>query len=345
MASTPSLQSLPRDILIMLPEFIHNIEDYTNLSSTCRLLRITMATAFPNQILRLAAAQSNIFLRPSPLFLLAATARELGNWARQSDENEWELVRRCEDGFPGLMDLALEHCGLTLARIRELHLLRFSVINPVHDVVDRRVGPHWYTRRDIWSLDTDSEWSPETESEDTLFHLAIYGELFGPDMESFLNQRSQDWASGKLDPISRIDFLQCLNDTEKFALTWTTQSSGFKAYWKETRALVGADFCEGFRDDWCNPDGTDTDGEDSPDEWKQRLWENVMLCQGLEGLGMMMPHLRTAWADRVRAWRHMIAGLTEEPESVIVYDDCKPILEYPFLLGDVTALYNEWRIP
>lgn len=80
----------------MLPEFLHNIEDYTNLSSTCRILRVTMATALPKQILRLAAASSKIFFRPDPLFLVAATARELGNWARLDWDNQWKLIMGLE---------------------------------------------------------------------------------------------------------------------------------------------------------------------------------------------------------------------------------------------------------
>jgi hypothetical protein len=89
MASSRNLtiQSLPGDILIMLPEYLHNIEDYMNLSSTCRELRNNMSNSKPNILLRLATASSRILFRPSPHFLVAATGRELGNWARLSDAN------------------------------------------------------------------------------------------------------------------------------------------------------------------------------------------------------------------------------------------------------------------
>jgi len=89
---TVALQSLPGDILTMLPEYLHNIEDYMNLSSTCRALRNSMSNPKPNTLLRLATASSRIFFRPSPHFLVAATGRELGNWARLSDTNEQEFV-------------------------------------------------------------------------------------------------------------------------------------------------------------------------------------------------------------------------------------------------------------
>ena len=92
-----------------------------------------MGTASPNTILRLAAAQSSTFFRPSPHFLVTATAKQLGNWARQSPANETELANRLEDGIDGLLDLVLQHCGLTMERIRQLHLQRFSIINPVYN--------------------------------------------------------------------------------------------------------------------------------------------------------------------------------------------------------------------
>jgi len=59
-----------------------------NLSSTCRALRDNTSNPKPNILLWLAAASSRIFFRASPHFLVAATGRELGNWARLSDANE-----------------------------------------------------------------------------------------------------------------------------------------------------------------------------------------------------------------------------------------------------------------
>ena len=41
-------------------------------------------------------------------------------------------------------------------------------------------------------------------------------------------------------------------------------------------------------------------------DWRQRMWESVMWCQGLEGVGMMRPELRQGWAERVRGWRERI---------------------------------------
>lgn len=147
--------SLPWDILISLPKYLCNIEDYTSLSSTCRTMRKCMATATPNTVLRLAAAQTKVFFRPSPFFLVAGTARELGDWARLNGANEKELADKMEGGIEALMSLALKHCGLTTQRIRELHLKRFSILNPTENIIDQCVGRQWYATPDFWSGGVD----------------------------------------------------------------------------------------------------------------------------------------------------------------------------------------------
>lgn len=87
------------------------------LPSTCRELRDIMSTTTPKTILRLAAAAKYIFFRPSPYFLVAATAKELGKWARASATNECELVIKIRGGLDDLLGLCLRHCGLTMKRI------------------------------------------------------------------------------------------------------------------------------------------------------------------------------------------------------------------------------------
>ena len=365
------LLSLPRDILILLPNYLHNIEDYTNVSSTCRELRHCMEAATPNTILRLAAAQSTTFFRPSPHFLVAVTARQLGDWARQSASNEAELALKVENGIDALLDLALSHCGLTTQRIRELHALRFSTLNPVTDIIDKCVGAQWYATPDFWNGGVSDAYTVSSEPHETLFHLAIYGELFGPDFAPFLNR---DVDVRRLSVDTRLEFLKyCLPDfatmcldppyggaveppdprravkdtgpykpdqeerrpglenTNNLALTWVLQSSRWRPHWKRMRVKAGAEFEEGFQDDWWF-------GEDEHRErdWRQRMWEGVMLCQGLEGLGMIRPELQDAWVEKVREWREKISRLEREPEIVRV--GRQATLEYPFLLGDLRIL-------
>lgn len=362
-----TLLSLPRDILILLPDYIHNIEDYTNFSSTCTALRDCMNTASPGTILRLAAAKSTTFFRPSPHFLVTATARELGNWGRESAINEAELAARLEDGIDGLLDLSLKHCGLTMERIRQLHLQRFSIINPVTDLIDKCVGSQWYSTPDFWEGGADDAYTIYADPPATLFHLALYGELFGPDFEAFLDPAGQ--SARRLSVETRLEFIKyCVPDDASYicqksawdvrmpdgqidprravkqtgpyaegaepcrdqnniALVWVIQSSRWKPHWRAMRAKAGiADFQLDFADGWWY----DPDDEQN---WRQRMLEAVMICQGLDGLGMIRPGLQDAWAEKIKGWREKIASLEKEPAWTKV--GRQATLEYPFLLGDL----------
>jgi hypothetical protein len=362
-----SLLSLPRDILILLPDYIHNIEDYTNFSSTCTLLRDCMGTASPSNILRLAAAQSTTFFRPSPHFLVTATARELGNWARESPANEAELATRLEHGIDGLLDLALRHCGLTMQHIRQLYRQRFSTINPVTDLIDKCVGSQWYATPDFWNGGVDDAYTIYADPPATLFHLALYGELFGPDFDTFLDPAGQ--SARRLSVDTRLEFIKyCVPDDASYicqksarnvlmpdgqidprravkqtgpyaegaepcrdqnniALVWVMQSSRWAPHWREMRSKAGV---SDFQSDFRDYWWYDPDDEQ---DWRQRMLEAIMISQGLEGLGMIRPGLQDAWIEKVRMWKEKIASLEHEPEWTKVGDQAT--LAYPFLLGDL----------
>jgi len=362
-----SLLSLPRDILILLPDYIHNIEDYTNFSSTCTVLRDCMATATPSNILRLAVAQSSTFFRPSPHFLVTATARELGHWARESSANEAVLATRLEDGIDGLLDLALQHCGLTMERIRELHLQRFSIINPVTDLIDKCVGSQWYKTPNFWEGGVSDAYTISSDPSASVFHLALYGELFAPDFDAFLDPVKQsarklsvdtrlefikycipDWATSECQESARgvhaadgqidsrravkqtgpyAEDAELVRDQNNIALVWTIQSSRWKPHWRDMRDKAGiTDFQSDFTDDWWY------DPDDEQD-WRQRMLEAIMICQGLEGLGMIRPGLQDAWVEKIRSWKEQIARLGKEPDWTKVGHQAT--LDYPFLLGDL----------
>lgn len=362
-----NLLSLPVDILVLLPDHLHNIEDYTNVASTCRTLRRCMASAQPETILKLAVAQSKIFFRPSPLFLLAAVARELGNWARKSESNEAIFAASCLLGVDGLLDLAQKHCGLTMDRIRKLHQLRFDIINPVTNIMDQCVGNQWYSLPDFWNGGADDAYTIDAEPSETLFHLAIYGELFAPDLESYLENNTD---SRRLSVDTRLEFVKyCIPDfatsacvgggckmpdgtidprrevhkkaggpydpesstsshQNNIALTWVINSSRWRPHWKTMRAQAGIeDFASDFVPEWWYGE------DDSPEDWRQRLLETTMVCQGLEGLGMALPQFQPDWISKVKDWRAKIVQLQKSPEPVMVGRQATH--EYPFLLGDL----------
>lgn len=67
------------------------------------------------------------------------------------------------------------------------------------------------------------------------------------------------------------------------------------------------DFTEDLYDDW-----------DDITDWKQGMWETLMMCQGLEGLGMVMPEFSEDWAEKIREWRDKISKMEKEPAIVRV---------------------------
>lgn len=369
-----SLLSLPTDILVLLPDFLHNIEDYINLSSACRALRSCLNSPSPATVLRLAAAQTKIFFRPSPHFLVAATARELGDWARQSEANEAELAHRLQDGIDALLNLALEKgCGLTLERTRELHQMRFDIINPVTNIIDQCVGQQWCDVPDFWNGGRSDAYTISSEPAETFFHLAIYGELFGRDFEAFLNPQGQvkrlkvdtrlefikycvpDFATEcgngrsstvdprravkrtgpyRLDPTETDRRYAYLEFQHNIALTWVNNSSRWRPHWERFREAVGCtDFLDSLDDGWWYDEESD-----HPEAWRQRLLMNVMICQGLEGLEMVSPAVSEAarvakWKPKVLEWRRMIESMERDPGVVIV--ERQATAEWPYLLGDL----------
>jgi hypothetical protein len=62
----------------------------------------------------------------------------------------------------------------------------------------------------------------------------------------------------------------------------------------------------------------------------------VMMCQGIEGLGMMRPELRHLWVDKVRKWKDQISKLEREPALDRV--GAQATSEYPYILGDLRVL-------
>lgn len=361
-----SLISLPNDILVLLPDYLRNIEDFTNLAATCRALRACSQNATPRTILRLAAAQDRIFFRPAPYFLVAATARELGHWARRSKANEHELASKLENGIDALMDLALQHCGISTERLRELYEMRFTIINPIYDMIDKCVGHQWYAHEDFWNGGVSDAYTIDSEPTESFWHLVIYGELFAPDFDAFLDASIN---SRRLSVGTRLEYIKycvhdfattCLEERDNklsdgtvdprrafkrtgpysrdaegriasfkqhnIALTWVICSSRWRPHWKAMRALVGPDFQDGFDDGWWY----DPEGEQ---DWRQRMWENLMVCQGLQGMEMMRPGLRGRWVEQVETWREKIARMEREPTTVEI--GRQATLESPYLLGDL----------
>ncbi|KAJ6497670.1 hypothetical protein C8R45DRAFT_135397 [Mycena sanguinolenta] len=169
-----SLDTLPAELLLYLPQYLHSIEDLLSLFSTCRTLYRACSNPNPKIVLRLAAASGRVFFRPHPHLLLAATARQLADWAVEEDHRRYLLEAAFHGGVDKLFELAIDVVGLSMDDIHRLCTYKCDVLNPLNRRLDVAAGPATASN-DYITVCND----PET----TLLSWAIYGELFHHSLE------------------------------------------------------------------------------------------------------------------------------------------------------------------
>ena len=297
----------------MLPRYLHDIEDFMNASSSCRKLRETFARTNPKALLGLAAAQSRVFFRPDPYFLVAATASQVGKWGLQSKQNT-EIVRHAfRGGIEGLFELCVLVAGLTLEDIRRLCLARYDLINPIEDKIDRMAGKQWYSTPNFWNGGVSDAYTIDCEPMRTTFQYIIYGELFGYSMSAFL-QPELSLPQYSLDV--RLDYLRyCVPDSitkggspglglpdlngqfadpkfysgDGLAFHHVLTTGRWLRPWAAIRLAIGPDFEE---------------------EWRQDIWVEAVQLYGLAGLEMLIkPNGLDEWRPKLEELRSQIEML------------------------------------
>lgn len=309
------LTDLPNELLFMLPRYLHNIEDFMNASSSCRILRAVFADTKPNTILGLAAAQSRVFFRPDPYFLVAATASQVGKWGLQSAKNTKIVQVTFRNGIEGLFDLCVSVAGLTMDDIRRLHLSRFELYNPTADMIDRMAGIQWYATPNFWNGGVSDAYTVDCEPMRTTFQYVIYGELFGSSMSAWL-QPELSLPQYPLD--ARLDYLRyCVPD-------WITgKGSPGLGMPEPTGPYVDPKFFSGDGRSlhhilrtgrWCRPWETIrlAIGPDFEEEWRQEIWHEAVQLHGLAGLEMLVkPEGPEKWRAKLQEIRAQIEQLDD----------------------------------
>jgi hypothetical protein len=168
------LDELPLDVLVsQLPQHILSIYDFYSLLSTNRLF-YDLYGSFGAPPYALPPTSSSPdgqhLMQPHPLLLIAGAARQIGNWAGASKENDDELYECLLRGNDGLLELAGKVARMTLGQIRELYELKYSLLNPLSRLFDLENGR---------LEDDDSnlifvKWHPES----LILNIWIYDELF-----------------------------------------------------------------------------------------------------------------------------------------------------------------------
>ncbi|KAI1760308.1 hypothetical protein GGR53DRAFT_510477 [Hypoxylon sp. FL1150] len=342
-----SLLDLSADIIIfMLPQYLQDIEDYVNVSSTCRALRELMSTTSPHTILRLVANSRSSLFNPGPYVVVCAVARQLGSWARATAANEAELAAGMPRGIDHLLALALrtKEIGLTTERIRELHALRPALIEPATELISRCVAGQ---ARRVFML---GRRAIRADGALTFFLLATYGELFGPDLDrsaggrrrlgvgtrlEFVKYCVPEWTSteiraeyfagGAPDPVTygspceivvhpagpyaRDERGVVRNQLDHMsAMLRLLRTPAWRERWAE--ATDAAE--ESVSDHDVEYEYESAVADDNDVSGEQAALENIMQCQGLEALGIR-PELAEGWKTKVAGWRKDVALLKETP--------------------------------
>ena len=342
------LLDLPNELLLQIPQHLHNLETFNDLSSTCRELRSILSTTSPNTVLHLASASSRIFFRPSPHFLVAATARQISNWALESGNNYESLRLAFQGGMDSLLELCVRHCGLSMDDIRRLHSCRSTIINPASDMIDRCAGKQWYEVEDFWDGGRSDAATISVEPERSVFQIIIYGELFGwnPDATHEPNSRRLHF-----DLDFRLDFIKyCIPDymcwigydgrngslgmhvlpvgpytpCKRIDLMTPAEIEAIPETHREylqhdtardlTADQVGLNHiltCRTWREAW---EGVRRQiGVDFEEEWRQTYWHAAVQQQGLEGFEMLRPGGVEKWRSRLERIRNGVERM-EKPK-------------------------------
>ncbi|KAH8805351.1 hypothetical protein F5884DRAFT_444981 [Xylogone sp. PMI_703] len=346
------LLELPNDILCLLPDYISNIEDYTNAASTCRALRNAFATAKPSTILRLAKDSAPTFFSPHPYFLVMATARQVAEWAIGNESRTAKLHEAFQGGIWGLFDLCVEVAGLTMENIRRLHLARFSIINPLEDKIDKMAGDQWYATENFWGGGVSQPATIYCEVSRATAQIIIYGELFASTMQSYLEPEKN---LPRFDLGTRLEYIKyCVPDwntkVDPSTLPTGPYAEGRVDIPEDQGALCHILNCNRWKRLW-NP-VLDQIGPAFQEEWRQLLWWNAPQTLGLEGMELITTvGLSDAWRDRLRCMRDQIQALDGQrhrPRSPIrprLSYVPEPVYEFPQLGPEVgMCMVNYWRM-
>ncbi|RJE24075.1 hypothetical protein PHISCL_03611 [Aspergillus sclerotialis] len=322
-----SFDAIPNEIHCSLPLYIDNIETFINARATCRRLRDAFDRTHPNTILRLADASAPTFFSPHPHFLITATARQVSDWAIGDEERTAKLREAFRGGVDSLYGLCLRHSGLTLDKIHQTYLSRFSIINPFADKIDKMAGDQWMSTPDFWDGGVSEPYTIHTESTRAAFQILIYGELFGSSM----------WAV--LEPEKNLPYFNI--DTRLDYWTYCVPDWGCRSYpgyevlpvgpyaEGEEGISAGDQFamhyileCGRWRRIWSKAlrDATGRHSEvadDVDDEhWRTKLYRNALITQGLEGAQLVtlpIEQISSEYLEKARGMVARISALEERP--------------------------------
>lgn len=178
---------LPLEILSQIPYGLENLDELYALLCTSRLFY---------QICSKTPAKLALSSKLDSRLAVIGTARQIADWAVESQQNREKVGSAISGGNAGLLALAVEVARLRLDDVRALHRAQKSVIQPLALVIEkncRECGQKRFFQRHCMSVET------------ALYDFVTYCELFFHDINcnfyrasatAFLGaQMRRDWIS------------------------------------------------------------------------------------------------------------------------------------------------------
>ena len=179
------LLELPSDIINLLPTYLYSITDLHSLSSTCKALHIVYASSPAKLPPVLPRLYGQPLLPPHPHLLLAATARQVADWAIRSRANRTALYEALSEGNDGLLKLSEQVAAVSLQDMRNLHDLKYNLLNPLARIVDIEAGPQMV--RDQGNDPDNYSGTIVPDPDIALLNYWIYCELFHHNVDQILS--------------------------------------------------------------------------------------------------------------------------------------------------------------
>jgi hypothetical protein len=205
--ATEAMAALPEELILRIFNNLERLCDIYDVMLTCKQFHRISLDIEASMISELVINSGNDFpaLRPVAHFVLAASARRLSDWSRETEERRTYLKGVIKEGVVELAIYATEVVPFTLEDIRTTWAWKRDILIPLSKRLDITCGP---PSRDVDNGDV-------TVCEDVdlaLLSWAIYGELFG----HLLSLDIFD-SVVKLDSVTRFRFLiYCVPDSNSF---------------------------------------------------------------------------------------------------------------------------------
>jgi hypothetical protein len=247
-------------------------------------------------------------------------------------------------GIEGLFNLCLKKAGITLEDIRRLHLMRPSTLNPAIDMIDKMAGPQYNMTRDASGPMFPSVIGCKPER--ATYQIVIYGELFASTWKAILQPELK---LPRFDIEMRLEYIRycvpdifCMLGNPGMKLPEPTgpyvTNNGINGEIREIGedqvALQHILKCERWVELWRKACG---DIGYFRDHWRQKIWESVVQCQGLEGLQMITGGVEK-WSERLTKIRNQIEKLEKKPKEFKFGPYDNPGSEYPDMAEEVFLL-------